>query len=57
METKGLGMSPKVDKNVDVTMHSLANIGVRLCNQKDDKVEVFAVCFPPETKTEKPLLM
>ena len=36
MDTKGLGMPPKLDKNVNVTMHSCENIGIRLCDQKDD---------------------
>lgn len=52
MDTKRLGMSPKVDKDVDVIMHSHANTGVRLCNQEDDKIQVFEVCLPPEEERQ-----
>lgn len=43
-----MGMSPRVDKNVNVTMHSDANRGVRLCDQNGNKVQVLEECFPPE---------
>lgn len=48
MDTKGLGMSYKVAKNVDVIMHSASGTCVKLCDQRNDKVQSIEVCLLPE---------